>query len=328
MTTETRSAEVEALTAERRAEIGERPKGGGAGAWLKAIRAYSLPASVVPVVLGSVYAWYETGRFSWLLFVLALVAGMSYHVATNLINDYYDYKHGVDREGTLGGSGVLVDRDLAPRQVIVAGYLFLALGTVIGLWFVYELGWPILAIGVAGAVGAIFYTTTPGSAKYNALGEPLVFLMMGVGMVLGAYYIQAETLTWHAVWASLPVAFLVTAILQANDTRDIVDDRAAGITTLSTLLGPTGGRVLYSLLLLGAYLSAIALPAFGIAPWWMLLVLVTLPLAWKLHATFWTYRGIEGQGLVGTVERTAQLHLAFGLLLSIGVALGAWFPRG
>lgn len=321
------SNDMEATT-EERASGGRRTPQGGPAAWLKAIRAYSLPASVVPVVLGSVYAGYETGTFSWGIFVLALLAGMSYHVATNLINDYYDHKHGVDREGTLGGSGVLVDRDLSPRQVFVAGYLFLAVGTVIGLWFVARFGWPILVIGLAGAVGAVFYTTTPGSAKYNALGTPLVFLMMGVGMVLGAYYVQAGALSWHAVAASLPVAFLVTAILQANDTRDIVDDRAAGITTLSILLGPTGARALYSLLLLGTYVSAVALPVAGIAPWWVLLVLVTLPLAWKLHRTFWTYRGIEGQGLVGTVERTAQLHLAFGLLLSLGVGLGVWFPVG
>lgn len=301
---------------------------GSVKAWLKSVRAYSFPASIVPVVLGSVYAWYETGRLDGVLFALALVAGVAYHCATNLINDYYDYRHEVDREGTLGGSGVLVAGELSPRQVITAGYAALALGTAIGLYFVYLLGWPILAIGLAGAAGAIFYTTTPGSAKYNALGEPLVFLMMGVGMVLGAYYVQAEHLSWNAVWVSLPVAFLVTAILQANDTRDIVDDRRAGITTLAILLGPTGARALYSLLLLGAYASAVALPLAGVAPWWVLLVLLTAPLAWKLHAVFWTVRDVEGQGLVGTVERTAQLHLVFGLLLSLGVALGVWYPLG
>jgi 1,4-dihydroxy-2-naphthoate octaprenyltransferase len=294
--------------------------------WAKAVRAYSFPASIVPIVVGSVYAWYERGRFDGVVFALALVAGMAYHTATNLINDYYDYRQGVDRPGTLGGSGVLVERELPARQVLLAGWAALVVGTAIGLWFVLLYGWPILAIGAAGALGAVFYTTTPGSAKYNALGEPLVFVMMGVGMVVGAYYVQTGALSWNAVWVSLPVAFLVTAILQGNDTRDIVDDRAAGITTLAIALGPTGARAVYSLLLLGAYLSAAVLPFAGVAPWWVLLVLLTLPLAWRLHATYWTHRDVDGQGLVGTVERTAQLHLAFGLLLASGVALGVWFP--
>ena len=296
--------------------------------WGRAVRVYSYPASVVPVVLGTVYAWYRTGRFDGLLFLLALVAGVAYHTGTNLINDVYDHRHGVDREGSLGGSGVLVAGELSPRAVLLGGYAALLLGTVIGIWFIVLRGWPILAIGLAGALGAVFYTTTPGSAKYNAIGEPLVFVMMGVGMVVGADYVQSAELTWDAVWVSLPVGFLVTAILQANDTRDIVDDRQAGITTLSILLGPTGARALYSVVLGGAYLSAALLPVAGVAPWWVLLVLLTLPLAWKLHATFWSYREVAGAGLVGTVERTAQLHLVFGLLLSLGVALGVWVPLG
>lgn len=292
--------------------------------WLRAIRAYSLPASVVPVVVGGAYGWYDTGRFSWSLFLLALAAGMLYHVGANLINDAYDFKHGVDREGTFGGSGVLVDGSLSFGQVLVAAYLAMAIGTGIGIYFVYLYGLPMLAIGVAGFLGAVFYTTTPGSAKYNALGEPLVFVMMGVLMVLGAYLVVAGELTWNALWVSLPVAFLVTAILQANDTRDIVDDRQAGITTLAIVLGPDGARHFYSALLAATYLSVLALVIFGVAPWPALAVGLTLPLAWKLHRLFRENRTEEGSGLVGSIERTAQLHLAFGLLFASGLVAGGF----
>lgn len=295
--------------------------------WLRAIRAYSLPASVVPVVVGGAYAWYATGRFSWLLFLAALVAGMLYHVGANLINDAYDYEHGVDREGTFGGSGVLVDGSLSVRQMLVAAYVALGLGTALGIWFVVLYGLPMLVIGVAGFLGAVFYTTTPGSAKYNALGEPLVFVMMGVLMVLGAYLVVAGELTWDAVWVSMPVAFLVTAILQANDTRDIVDDRRAGITTLAILLGPERARDLYSALLAAAYLSVVALVAFGIVAWPALAVWVTAPLAWKLHRVYRRNRTEEGSGLVGTIERTAQLHMAFGLLFAVGLWAGGLLMR-
>lgn len=295
--------------------------------WLRAIRVYSLPASVVPVVVGGAYAWYATGRFSWTLFLLALLAGMLYHVGANLINDAYDYKHGVDREGTFGGSGVLVDGSLSFGQVLTVAYLALVAGTVLGLYFVYLHGLPMLAIGVAGFLGAVFYTTTPGSAKYNALGEPLVFVMMGVLMVVGTYLVVAGELTWDVVWVSLPVAFLVTAILQANDTRDIVDDRQAGITTLAVLLGPAWARSFYSTLLAATYLAVVALVAFGVVPWTALVVLLTLPLAWKLHRVFRENRTEAGEGLVGTIERTAQLHLAFGLLFAAGLWAGGFFLR-
>lgn len=292
--------------------------------WVRAVRAYSYPASIVPVALGAAFAWYQTGRFAIGLFVLTLLAGLLYQTGCNLLNDYYDHRYGVDREGTFGGSGVLVAKALAPHQVFLAGAGCLVAGSLIGLWFVRLHGWPLVAIGAAGFLGAVFYTATPASAKYNALGAPLVFLMMGVGMVLGSYLIQAGSLTASAAWVSLPVGFLVTAILHANDTRDIADDRASRIRTLSILVGPTAARAIFSALLAAAYASVVALALFGVAPWTVLFVLATTPIAWKLHRLFWDVRDEKSARLEGAVERTAQLHLAFGLLMTVGVIVGGF----
>ena len=311
------------------------PEETAARTWLRAVRAYSYPASIVPVVVGGVYAWYDAGAFDPLLFAAALVAGVLYHTGCNLINDVYDYRHGVDRPGTYGGSGVLVDGSLTEGSMLAAAWGCLAAGTAIGLWFVWLHGWPMLLLGVAGLLGAIFYTATPGgdgttgSAKYHALGEPMVYLMMGTGMVLGGYLVITGELTWGAAAVSLPVGFLVAAILQANDTRDISDDRQAGIVTLAILAGPTGARVIYTGLLLGTYGSVVGLVAIGVLPWPALAPLVTLPLAWKLHRRFWdTHHGDapdeDGAALVGTVESTAQLHLLFGLLLAAGIGVAGW----
>src|SRR6266498_115496 len=96
--------------------------------WGVAVRAYSFPAHVVPIALGTAYAWYATGRFSLLLLLLTLVAGALYHIAVNLLNDYYDFLKGVDRPGTFGGSGVLVAGSMTPRQVISGAYTCLAIG--------------------------------------------------------------------------------------------------------------------------------------------------------------------------------------------------------
>ena len=299
--------------------------------WGVAVRAYSYPASIVPVLLGSIFAWYEQGSFNWLFFLLAMVAGMLYHTGSNLVNDYYDYKHKVDRDGTFGGSGQLVRGVMTPRQFAIGSAVTLGAGTLIGLFFLlhfhgqYPFGWPLLAIGAFGLLGAIFYTATPLSAKYNALGEPLVFLTMGTGMVLGAYFVQAGTLTWNAVWISLPVAFLVAAILQGNDTRDISDDRESKITTASTLLGPTGARVYFTALTVLPYLCLPVLAFFGVARWPVLLPLLTIPLMIPVISVVWRNRDERHDALAPMPEITAKLHLAFGVLMSIGVVLGRWF---
>jgi 1,4-dihydroxy-2-naphthoate polyprenyltransferase len=296
-----------------------------------AARAYAFPASIVPVLLGTAFAWYEGIAISWLNFALALIGGVLFQAACNLINDYYDHKYAVDRPESYGGSGMLVSGEMAPRQFAFASVATLAAGVLIGLFLAWRLsaafpcGWPLLAIGGAGVLATIFYTATPKSAKYNALGEPLVFIMMGTGYVLGAYLVQAQSLSWAAVWVSVPVGFLVAAILQANDARDIADDRASNIKTISILLGPTGARVFTSVLLFAPYPSVLALCLAGVLPWPALICLLSLPAAFTIHKLFWAHREEKHAALAHTPVHTAQLHLLFGLLLSLGVVLGRWF---
>jgi 1,4-dihydroxy-2-naphthoate polyprenyltransferase len=310
----------------------DRPYLKSPGFWAMAARAYAFPASIVPVALGAVYAFYTSQRFHWGLFVLSLLAGMLYHTACNLINDFYDFKHGVDREGTYGGSGVLVSRQLSPREVMLTAAGCLAAGTLIGLYLIYALYalygphaavW-MAGIGCIGMLAAVYYTATPGSAKYHALGEPLVFLMFGPGYVLGAYLVQTGHVAWNPVWMSIPIGFIVTAILQANDTRDLADDRESKIKTASILFGAKGARVFLSLLYFAPYIAVPLLVILGIAPWPALIALLTLPLALQLHKLFWAERAEKSEKLLGSVENTAKLHMAFGMLLSLGVLIGCW----
>lgn len=304
---------------------------GPAMLWVGAVRAYSFPASVVPVLLGSVYAWYAAGQFHWLLFIQALLAAVAYHIGSNLVNDYFDYKHGIDREGTFGGSGMLTSGVMTPAQFLQGIWASLGFGTVLGLLIVWQLysqfgqqaALNLLVVGAAGLVGTIWYTAGKGSAKYNALGEPLVFIMFGFGYVMGAYLVQTGELSLQAALVSIPVGLLITAILQANDTRDIADDNAGGIRTQSILLGPTGARVYFSALLFGGYVSLIALAVAKVVPLTALLPLLTLPLAIGLHRLFWTVRELKSEQLLGSVEATAKLNVPFGLLYCIGIIIGA-----
>jgi 1,4-dihydroxy-2-naphthoate polyprenyltransferase len=289
--------------------------------YLIAARAYSFPASIIPVVFGAAYAFHTTRLFSFVLFLLSLIAGVLYHSACNMLNDYYDHKFGVDRAGTFGGSGLLVDGTFTPHQFLVLSLFQFAAGTLIGLYLVYLRGVLILLIGAAGLGGAVFYTAGRSNAKYHAAGEPLVFVMMGVLMVAGAYAVQTGEISLNCLLASLPVSFMVTAILQANDTRDIADDRESGITTLSTLLGPKGARVFLYLLLLLTYAALGALVQFSVLPPLSLLAALTLPMALRLINRFVSVPDEKSPQLLGSVEYCAKLHFALGLLLTLGVAL-------
>lgn len=300
--------------------------------WGMAVRAFSFPASIVPVVLGSVLAWYATDSFNWLLFILAVISGVFYHCGCNLVNDYYDHKKGIDREGAYGGSGVLVSGMMEPAQVMAGARNFFILGSLIGFYFMYyfhthpetpyPFGWPILAIGLAGLLAAIWYTAGDNSAKYSALGVPLVFLMMGTLMVLGGWFIQTGELSMLPVILSIPVGFMVAAILHANDIRDIEDDRQAGVRTLSNIVGPVKARQYYLFMLFAPYACVVVFSATGLISWFGLLPLVTLPLAIPLAKLVAGTPETDAEKLHPTIEGTAKLHMAFGMLLTIGLIIG------
>src|SRR5215472_9165601 len=219
------------------------PQGGGArpgsfAIWFQAIRAVSLSAAAIPVLLGVAIAARD-GFFAPGRMVLALIGAMAIQAGTNLINDYYDYTSGADSSESLGPSMVIQRGLLAPEQVWRGGLIAFAIGAVLGLVLVYLCGWPILAIGVPSVAAGYFYTARPIALAYVALGELTVFLFMGPVIVVGAYYVMALHFTWGALLASLPLGFLVAGILHANNIRDIDSDIIHGKRTLATFLGRT-----------------------------------------------------------------------------------------
>src|SRR5215469_15078844 len=221
-------------------------KGGGArpGAfaiWLQAIRAPSLSAAAIPVLLGAAIAARD-GFFAPGRLLLALIGAMAIQAGTNLINDYYDYRSGADSAESLGPSMVIQRGLLAPEQVWRGGLVAFALGAALGLVLVYLCGWPILAIGIPSVAAGYFYTARPIALAYVALGELTVFLFMGPAIVVGTYYVMALHFTWGALFASIPLGFLVAGILHANNIRDIDSDRVHGKHTLATVLGRQGAR--------------------------------------------------------------------------------------
>jgi 1,4-dihydroxy-2-naphthoate octaprenyltransferase len=288
--------------------------------WLLAIRLPSLTAAVVPVLTGTALAADEAFRPG--LFVLALFGSIALQAGTNLINDVYDHEFGVDTAISLGPSGVIQRGLLSARAVLIGGLAAFAIGGALGLTIVAFVGWQVLPLGVASVLAGYAYTAPPLKLAYRALGEVTVFIFMGPVIVMGAAYVQVEAWTWEAFLASLPIAFLVSAILHANNLRDIEGDRATGKRTLASLVGRPAADVELALLVLAAFAVVIALVAAGAAPLTGLVALASLPGALRLFARLRASR--DARSLNRVLLDAVSVHMLFGLLWSLGLALDAW----
>jgi 1,4-dihydroxy-2-naphthoate octaprenyltransferase len=285
-------------------------------AWWLALRPFSAPASLVPVLVGTAAA--ADLEFRPLLFLLALAGSVLIHAGTNLATDFFDFSHGVQPPETLGGA--IRSGGLAPAAVHGAAIACFAAGSACGLVLVALTGWPILAAGLASVAAGYFYTARPLSYGRRGLGELMVFLFMGPVMVMGAYYVQVERLTWVALSASLPVGFLVANILHANNLRDIANDRARAKVTIATLIGRPASDYLLWLLIAAAYVSLGAGIALDYLPAWSALVLLALPAAWQTLACL---KARHALALNPLVRNASRLHLHFGLLLTLGLVIAA-----
>ncbi|HDK35706.1 MAG TPA: 1,4-dihydroxy-2-naphthoate octaprenyltransferase [Bacteroidetes bacterium] len=288
--------------------------------WLRASRPFSFTASVTPVLLGTALAWYR-GYFNALYFLAALLGALLLHAGSNLIGDYFDYKKQVDREGTLGGSGVLVEGLLRPKAVFIGGLTAFAGVALIGVYLIAVRGIPILVLGLTGLLGGFFYTADPVEYKYKALGDVGIFLLFGPLIVLGADYVQTGQLSWLPVWVSLPIALLVTGILHSNNFRDIRNDAAAGIKTFAMVLGEKNSVAVFTGMIALAYLLTISLIIGGIMPLWSLMVLLSLPSAFKVLQAVQSKEGNRQKGVAAADVMTARLHMQFGVLLTLAFVL-------
>jgi|JI8StandDraft_1071087.scaffolds.fasta_scaffold05409_7 1,4-dihydroxy-2-naphthoate octaprenyltransferase len=290
--------------------------------WLQAVRAFSFTASMVPIIVGAMLALAFDGAVRWDLFPVVVLCSLLIHAGTNLFSDYYDYKKGVDKEGAFGGSGVLVGRLLAPKQLFIGGLISFGLCFLLGLVFVQIRGIEMLYLGIIGLVGGFLYCGGIGY-KYLALGDVLVFWLMGPLMVLGSYFVLTGTYNSSILLTSMPVGFLVTAILHANNLRDIQHDKAAHVRTMATILGLGGAKIEYYLLIAAAYLSVVIMVAVNMLSPWTLVVLLSLPPALKnVKVISQATPGTQAELAMIDVQ-TAQHHFLFGILLSVGLLLSA-----
>jgi 1,4-dihydroxy-2-naphthoate octaprenyltransferase len=286
-------------------------------AWVLAIRPKTLPAAVSPVIVGAALAAAD-GRFALWPVLAALLGALLLQIGSNLANDYFDALHGADTPDRLGPTRVTAAGLITPAAMRAGMVVVFALSALVGLYLVWLGGWPILVIGVAAILAALAYTGGPKPFGYMGLGDLFVFLFFGPVAVCGTYYLQAHSVSFDALLASLSMGALITAILVVNNLRDIDSDRTAGKYTLAVRWGREGARIEYITLLALAY-TALLILAISDGSLWMLAPLLTLPRALSLITTI--RRATDGPTLNAALAGTAQLSLLFAIALSLGFLL-------
>lgn len=295
--------------------------------WIRALRAPFFQAAAIPVILGTAVAFYFTGKFSFLLFFLALIANVSLNAAINLTNDYYDRPtDDFNPQPTpfSGGSRIIQEKLLPAKKILKAAFIAYAIAALIGIYLILHCGLTLLYIVIIGFFLNYFYTAPPLRLSYHGLGELTVFLCLGPLAVLGAYYVQTSSLAWEAILASLPVGFLVAGILYINEFPDYEPDKNARKNHLIILLGREKARFGYVFVLFLIYFSLFLAVGVKAAPFLALICLITLPLAVKSAKTAWRYYA-DIQGIIPAMAGTIQLHLIIGLILSLAYVLGRIF---
>jgi 1,4-dihydroxy-2-naphthoate octaprenyltransferase len=292
------------------------------GAYWEIARPFSFTASTVPVAVGGALAAVE-GLFDWTLFLVALVAGVLLHIGTNVTNEIYDVRKGVDTIVSPRASHAIVKGRISDREAYVVAIAAFALAFALGLYLVSVRGWPVVALGLAGLIGGYTYTAPPFQYKFSPYGIPLVFMLMGPLMVVGSYFVITGTVDWSALAISIPVGLLVAAILHGNEWRDISEDARAGARTFSVRMGRQAAHWLYISLVVGAYIALTVAVLAGLLPTWSLLAILSLPLLVRQirSAEF----GASGQQrAIAMIDlQTAQLHAAFGYLMVAGLIIAA-----
>ena len=288
--------------------------------WLAGARPRTLPAAVVPVLVGTACAAGRTDVVAWRAVAAAVVA-LALQVGTNYANDYSDGVRGTDRGDRRVGPVRLVGSGLrTPGAVKRAALVSFLVAGVAGLALAIAVGWELLVVGALAIAAGWFYTGGPRPYGYLGLGELFVFVFFGIVATTGSAYVQEESLSGLALAASVPVGLLATALLVVNNLRDIPGDTASGKRTLAVRLGDRRTRWFYVGLLVGAVIMVPVVAAVagraGAA-----LALAAVPLGRRpVIAVLGCARG--GQ-LVPVLGETGRVQLAFGALLALGLWLTA-----
>lgn len=291
------------------------------GAIVLATRPWSFSMTVISITLGSLLAS-PAYEFHWGHYALALIGSILAHAGANVLNDYFDFRHGLDVAGaptTLYRKHPLVEREFTPEFLLGLSVTCYLLASAIGLYFILSHGWIIALFALLGGFTGVFYTAGPIQYKHYALGEIAVFLMWGPLMISASYFIQIGSFERivPVLLVSIPQGLWVALVLLANNLKDIDYDSQSAINTLGTFLGRKKAIRFFSALVILIYGATGAEILAGIIPLWGLLTGCSLPIIVRLITRFQREERIPHDA----DPQTAQTGMVYGVLLIIAFLL-------
>jgi 1,4-dihydroxy-2-naphthoate octaprenyltransferase len=288
----------------------------GVNRWVAGARPRTLPASVVPVLVGTACASGEGDVIAWRA-VAAGVVALALQVGTNYANDYSDGVRGTDTARV--GPVRLVASGLATAPAVKrAAIAAFAVAAVAGLALALATTLWLLVVGAVAIAAGWLYTGGPRPYGYLGLGEVFVFVFFGLVATIGSTYVHIERVTALSVAAGVAVGFLACALLVANNLRDIPTDAVSGKRTLAVRLGDERTRLLYVGLVMAAFVVG---AACALARWGALACLIAVPTA--VSPIRAVVNGARGRALVAVLAGTARVQLVFGVAFAVGLWLTA-----
>lgn len=287
--------------------------------WILAARPRTLPAAVGPVVVGGSLALAD-GVFRLDAFVAAFIGAVAIQIAANFANDASDAARGADTPDRIGPTRVVASGILPARSVWIATWICFGIAALAGVWLIVIAGWVVAVIGIASIVATLGYVGGPIPYGYRGLGEIFVFVFFGLVATVGSRFVHDRSAPLDAWILAIPLGLLITAILVANNLRDIETDAATGKRTLAVMLGRGRTVGLYRSLVVGAFAVIGLAAATGLIPVGSLFALLAVGLAVRPMRTVAT--ATDGPTLIGVLAATARLQLVVAVLLAVGVNIG------
>lgn len=288
--------------------------------WIIAVRPWSFPASAMPIIVTLAYVYWTGAEINWLLGLWALVGMVLFHCTGNVWSDYFDYKKKVDAEDTFGAK-TLTTGMFKPEEIRNLAVGFLVLSLICGVGLLAVTGLPLLWIGLAGAVCTLMYPVL----KYNSLGDLDIVVCFAFLPTLGTSYVATGAIDWSVLLIALPIGLITDGILHCNNTRDMVTDKRAGITTMAMGIGHRWAVILYGFEMLFPYLWIAILSVFGLLPLSTLAVFLTITLAFANAGTMAKSRTAGIEVIHDLDVKTANLQLFFSVLLAAALVLAKLF---
>lgn len=287
--------------------------------YLMLTRPHTLTASFVPVFVGTASVLLFAD-IRWGMFFLMLIATILIQSATNMFNEYYDFKRGLDSHESVGIAGAIVRNGMSPRLVLTIALIFYGIAAVIGIIITINSSWWILVIGAVSMAVGYLYTGGPVPISWTPFGEIFAGFFMGTVIIMITFFIHTGTLHVFPLLMSIPPAITIGLLNMANNIRDRKKDKESGRKTYVILVGKSIAVMTAAVLLIFSYVFLIYITFFtSMGSLFLLIPLLSIPLAMKTIMLM--KKGDTPPELIPAMASMGKLNTIMGLLLTIGLII-------